>query len=158
MRTTLTYDSALNVGTVRWHFHWSGKYYVRMGGVKKKGFEEVPSSLRTSDYRLENSSEMLRAVFSRSLPRVKVLSACHYSAAAIPAPSTQPEIHFNKVQFLSTFSMMDRYSCQVRDKAYNAKTLWEAWPWATTVKPLQVKNAQSENHGFWNHKASYSTK
>ncbi|XP_077430923.1 aldehyde dehydrogenase, mitochondrial-like [Vanacampus margaritifer] len=40
---------------------------------------------------------MLRAVISRTLPRVKVVSTCHYSAAAIPAPNTQPEVHFNKL-------------------------------------------------------------
>ncbi|XP_061529667.1 aldehyde dehydrogenase, mitochondrial-like isoform X1 [Phycodurus eques] len=40
---------------------------------------------------------MLRAVISRTVPRVKVVSACQYSAAAIPAPSTQPEVHFNKL-------------------------------------------------------------
>ncbi|XP_077382390.1 aldehyde dehydrogenase, mitochondrial-like [Festucalex cinctus] len=40
---------------------------------------------------------MLRAVISRTLPRVKVVSACHYSTAAIPAPSSQPEVHFNKL-------------------------------------------------------------
>ncbi|XP_067458667.1 aldehyde dehydrogenase, mitochondrial-like isoform X2 [Thunnus thynnus] len=40
---------------------------------------------------------MLRIVFSRTLPRLNRLSACHYSAAAIPAPSTQPEVHYNKL-------------------------------------------------------------
>ncbi|XP_044215101.1 aldehyde dehydrogenase, mitochondrial-like isoform X2 [Thunnus albacares] len=40
---------------------------------------------------------MLRIVFSRTLPRLNSLSACHYSAAAIPAPSTQPEVHYNKL-------------------------------------------------------------
>ncbi|XP_057690366.1 aldehyde dehydrogenase, mitochondrial-like [Corythoichthys intestinalis] len=40
---------------------------------------------------------MLRAVISRALPRVKAVSACHYSAAAIPVPNTQPEVHFNKL-------------------------------------------------------------
>ncbi|XP_030580526.1 aldehyde dehydrogenase, mitochondrial-like [Archocentrus centrarchus] len=40
---------------------------------------------------------MLRAVISRRLPALSRLSVCHYSAAAIPAPSTQPEVHYNKL-------------------------------------------------------------
>uniref|UniRef100_A0A3B4X954 aldehyde dehydrogenase (NAD(+)) n=1 Tax=Seriola lalandi dorsalis TaxID=1841481 RepID=A0A3B4X954_SERLL len=40
---------------------------------------------------------MLQTVFSRALPRLSRLSVCHYSAAAIPAPSTQPEVHYNKL-------------------------------------------------------------
>ncbi|KAK2815430.1 hypothetical protein Q5P01_025897 [Channa striata] len=40
---------------------------------------------------------MLRTVFSRALPRLSPASVCHYSAAAIPAPSAQPEVHYNKL-------------------------------------------------------------
>lgn len=40
---------------------------------------------------------MIRAVLLRALPRLSPPSARHYSAAAIPAPNTQPEVHFNKV-------------------------------------------------------------
>ncbi|XP_026228224.1 aldehyde dehydrogenase, mitochondrial [Anabas testudineus] len=40
---------------------------------------------------------MLRTVFTRALPGLSRLSACHYSAPAIPAPSTQPEVHYNKL-------------------------------------------------------------
>ncbi|KAK2910734.1 aldehyde dehydrogenase, mitochondrial-like [Channa argus] len=40
---------------------------------------------------------MLRTVFSRALPRLSQASVCHYSAAAIPAPSAQPEVHYNKL-------------------------------------------------------------
>ncbi|XP_026039213.1 aldehyde dehydrogenase, mitochondrial isoform X2 [Astatotilapia calliptera] len=40
---------------------------------------------------------MLRAVLFRSLPTLRRLPVCHYSAAAIPAPSTQPEVHYNKL-------------------------------------------------------------
>lgn len=43
---------------------------------------------------------MLRAVLFRSLPTLRRLPVCHYSAAAIPAPSTQPEVHYNKVESL----------------------------------------------------------
>lgn len=41
---------------------------------------------------------MLRTVFTRFLPGLSRLSVCHYSAAAIPAPSAQPEVHYNKVK------------------------------------------------------------
>ncbi|KAG7235505.1 hypothetical protein INR49_002641 [Caranx melampygus] len=34
---------------------------------------------------------------SRALPALNRLSACRFSAAAIPAPSTQPDIHYNKL-------------------------------------------------------------
>ncbi|XP_038566256.1 aldehyde dehydrogenase, mitochondrial-like [Micropterus salmoides] len=41
---------------------------------------------------------MLRTVFShRAFPRLGRLSGCHYSAATIPAPNPQPEIHYNKL-------------------------------------------------------------
>uniref|UniRef100_A0A4W6CI06 aldehyde dehydrogenase (NAD(+)) n=1 Tax=Lates calcarifer TaxID=8187 RepID=A0A4W6CI06_LATCA len=40
---------------------------------------------------------MLRTVFSRALPGLSRLSVCHYSAAAIPAPNIQPEVHYNKL-------------------------------------------------------------
>lgn len=46
-------------------------------------------------------STMLRAVISRALPRLSRPPVCHYSAAAIPAPSGQPEVHFDKVQALA---------------------------------------------------------
>ncbi|KAK9513281.1 hypothetical protein VZT92_026827 [Zoarces viviparus] len=40
---------------------------------------------------------MIRTVFSRTLPRLSRPPVCHYSAAAIPAPNTQPEVHYNKL-------------------------------------------------------------
>ncbi|XP_041649363.1 aldehyde dehydrogenase, mitochondrial-like [Cheilinus undulatus] len=41
---------------------------------------------------------MLRTVITRTLPQLSSrLSACHFSAAAIPAPNSQPEVHFNKL-------------------------------------------------------------
>lgn len=40
---------------------------------------------------------MLRTVFLRALPRFGCPAVCRYSAAAIPVPNTQPEVHFNKV-------------------------------------------------------------
>uniref|UniRef100_A0AAY4A4L1 aldehyde dehydrogenase (NAD(+)) n=1 Tax=Denticeps clupeoides TaxID=299321 RepID=A0AAY4A4L1_9TELE len=41
---------------------------------------------------------MLRAVLCRSFPPpLWRLAACRYSAAAIPAPNPQPEVHFNKL-------------------------------------------------------------
>ncbi|XP_008293852.1 aldehyde dehydrogenase, mitochondrial-like [Stegastes partitus] len=40
---------------------------------------------------------MLRTVISRVSPLLSRVSACHYSAAAIPAPNTQPEVHYNKL-------------------------------------------------------------
>jgi len=40
---------------------------------------------------------LLRSGLSRALPRVSRLLACRYSAAAIPLPNTQPEVHFNKL-------------------------------------------------------------
>ncbi|XP_069028150.1 aldehyde dehydrogenase, mitochondrial-like [Embiotoca jacksoni] len=40
---------------------------------------------------------MLRAVISRAVPRLNQPSVCRFSAAAIPAPSTQPEVHYNKL-------------------------------------------------------------
>uniref|UniRef100_A0AAY4A3T5 aldehyde dehydrogenase (NAD(+)) n=1 Tax=Denticeps clupeoides TaxID=299321 RepID=A0AAY4A3T5_9TELE len=43
-------------------------------------------------------SAMLRAVLCRSFPPpLWRLAACRYSAAAIPAPNPQPEVHFNKL-------------------------------------------------------------
>lgn len=41
---------------------------------------------------------MLRTVLRRALPRFGCPAVCRYSAAAIPAPNTQPEVHFNKVR------------------------------------------------------------
>lgn len=40
---------------------------------------------------------MIRTVFSRALPGLSRPPVCHYSAAAIPAPNTRPEVHYNKV-------------------------------------------------------------
>uniref|UniRef100_A0A4W5P500 aldehyde dehydrogenase (NAD(+)) n=1 Tax=Hucho hucho TaxID=62062 RepID=A0A4W5P500_9TELE len=40
---------------------------------------------------------MLRIVLSRTLPRISGISNCQYSAAAIPVPNAQPEVHYNKV-------------------------------------------------------------
>ncbi|KAM4633473.1 aldehyde dehydrogenase, mitochondrial-like [Polymixia lowei] len=40
---------------------------------------------------------MLRAVFSRVRPDLSQVVKCHYSAAAIPLPNNQPEVHFNKL-------------------------------------------------------------
>ncbi|KAL3060729.1 hypothetical protein OYC64_015137 [Pagothenia borchgrevinki] len=40
---------------------------------------------------------MLRTVISRALPRLSQPAVCHFSAAAIPAPNTQPEVHYNKL-------------------------------------------------------------
>ncbi|XP_026884928.2 aldehyde dehydrogenase, mitochondrial [Electrophorus electricus] len=40
---------------------------------------------------------MLRTGISRTLRPVSRISACTYSAAAIPAPNTQPDIHYNKL-------------------------------------------------------------
>uniref|UniRef100_A0A8C7LNT4 aldehyde dehydrogenase (NAD(+)) n=1 Tax=Oncorhynchus mykiss TaxID=8022 RepID=A0A8C7LNT4_ONCMY len=40
---------------------------------------------------------MLRIVLSRTLPRISGISNCQYSAAAIPVPSAQPEVHYNKL-------------------------------------------------------------
>ncbi|KAL0984970.1 hypothetical protein UPYG_G00151270 [Umbra pygmaea] len=40
---------------------------------------------------------MLRTVLSRSLPRLFGISNCQYSATAIPNPSAQPEVHYNKL-------------------------------------------------------------
>ncbi|XP_029927355.1 aldehyde dehydrogenase, mitochondrial-like isoform X1 [Myripristis murdjan] len=40
---------------------------------------------------------MLRSVFSRALPGLYRFPVCHYSAAAIPSPNTQPEVHYNKL-------------------------------------------------------------
>uniref|UniRef100_A0A8C8JT45 aldehyde dehydrogenase (NAD(+)) n=1 Tax=Oncorhynchus tshawytscha TaxID=74940 RepID=A0A8C8JT45_ONCTS len=40
---------------------------------------------------------MLRVVLSRTFPRISGISNCQYSAAAIPVPSAQPEVHYNKL-------------------------------------------------------------
>ncbi|XP_053736847.1 aldehyde dehydrogenase, mitochondrial-like [Synchiropus splendidus] len=40
---------------------------------------------------------MIRTVLSRSLSRLSLLQTCRYSAAAVPAPNTQPDVHFNKL-------------------------------------------------------------
>ncbi|XP_078028161.1 aldehyde dehydrogenase, mitochondrial-like isoform X2 [Epinephelus lanceolatus] len=40
---------------------------------------------------------MLRTVLSRAITKLNRPLVCHYSAAAIPAPSTQPEVHYNKL-------------------------------------------------------------
>uniref|UniRef100_A0A4W5P2A1 aldehyde dehydrogenase (NAD(+)) n=1 Tax=Hucho hucho TaxID=62062 RepID=A0A4W5P2A1_9TELE len=40
---------------------------------------------------------MLRIVLSRTLPRISGISNCQYSAAAIPVPNAQPEVHYNKL-------------------------------------------------------------
>ncbi|XP_063042357.1 aldehyde dehydrogenase, mitochondrial-like [Engraulis encrasicolus] len=40
---------------------------------------------------------MLRTVLTRTFPQLSRISACQYSAAAIPAPSSQPDVHFNKL-------------------------------------------------------------
>nr|XP_046197381.1 aldehyde dehydrogenase, mitochondrial-like [Oncorhynchus gorbuscha] len=40
---------------------------------------------------------MLRVVLSRTFPRISGISICQYSAAAIPVPSAQPEVHYNKL-------------------------------------------------------------
>uniref|UniRef100_A0A3P8SVS3 aldehyde dehydrogenase (NAD(+)) n=1 Tax=Amphiprion percula TaxID=161767 RepID=A0A3P8SVS3_AMPPE len=40
---------------------------------------------------------MLRTVLSRVPTRLSRLSVCHYSAAAIPAPNTQPDVQYNKL-------------------------------------------------------------
>ncbi|KAM6967690.1 aldehyde dehydrogenase, mitochondrial-like [Aplochiton taeniatus] len=40
---------------------------------------------------------MLRAVLTRALPRLSGAPTCQYSAAAIPVPSAQPDVHFNKL-------------------------------------------------------------
>ncbi|KAM8871084.1 aldehyde dehydrogenase, mitochondrial-like [Spinachia spinachia] len=40
---------------------------------------------------------MIRTVFSRTLPGLSRPPVCHYSAAAIPAPNTRPEVHYNKL-------------------------------------------------------------
>ncbi|XP_056902215.1 aldehyde dehydrogenase, mitochondrial-like isoform X2 [Takifugu flavidus] len=40
---------------------------------------------------------MLRTVLLRALPRFGCPAVCRYSAAAIPVPNTQPEVHFNKL-------------------------------------------------------------
>ncbi|KAG5840259.1 hypothetical protein ANANG_G00186920 [Anguilla anguilla] len=40
---------------------------------------------------------MLRTVLTRAIPRMVSPAACQYSAAAIPAPSAQPDVHFNKL-------------------------------------------------------------
>ncbi|XP_023127341.2 aldehyde dehydrogenase, mitochondrial [Amphiprion ocellaris] len=40
---------------------------------------------------------MLRTVLSRVSTRLSRLSVCHYSAAAIPAPNTQPDVQYNKL-------------------------------------------------------------
>lgn len=43
------------------------------------------------------TTTMFRTVFLRALPRLGRPAVCHYSAAAIPVPNTQPEVRFNKV-------------------------------------------------------------
>ncbi|XP_074510578.1 aldehyde dehydrogenase, mitochondrial-like [Sebastes fasciatus] len=40
---------------------------------------------------------MLRTVISRALPGLSRPAVCHFSAAAIPAASGQPEVHYNKL-------------------------------------------------------------
>ncbi|XP_042561612.1 aldehyde dehydrogenase, mitochondrial-like [Clupea harengus] len=40
---------------------------------------------------------MLRTVLTRTFPQLSRTSSCQYSAAAIPAPNTQPDVHFNKL-------------------------------------------------------------
>ncbi|KAG7481014.1 hypothetical protein MATL_G00062270 [Megalops atlanticus] len=40
---------------------------------------------------------MLRTVLTRTFPRIAGIQTCQYSAAAIPAPNTQPDVHFNKL-------------------------------------------------------------
>ncbi|XP_064804036.1 aldehyde dehydrogenase, mitochondrial-like [Oncorhynchus masou masou] len=40
---------------------------------------------------------MLRVVLSRTFPRISGISNCQYSAAAIPVPSAQPKVHYNKL-------------------------------------------------------------
>lgn len=44
-------------------------------------------------------SVMIRTVLSRAVPRLSPPSAaCCYSTATIPAPNTEPRVHFNKVR------------------------------------------------------------
>ncbi|XP_041844105.1 aldehyde dehydrogenase, mitochondrial-like [Melanotaenia boesemani] len=40
---------------------------------------------------------LLRTVASRALPRLSGPSVRHFSAAAVPVPNTQPEVHYNKL-------------------------------------------------------------
>lgn len=40
---------------------------------------------------------MLRTVLTRASPLLPRLSVCRYSAAAIPAPNQQPDVHYNKL-------------------------------------------------------------
>lgn len=42
---------------------------------------------------------MLRTALSRVGPHFSRVSACRFSAAAIPAPNPQPEVHHNKVEY-----------------------------------------------------------
>lgn len=51
---------------------------------------------------------MLRAVFLQALPRVGSPAVRRYSAAAIPVPNTQPEVHFNKVSGAGAVSLQRR--------------------------------------------------
>ena len=50
-------------------------------------------------------SNMFRTVFSQVLFRLNRLSARHFSAAAIPAPNTQPDVHYSKVGGLSDLQL-----------------------------------------------------
>ncbi|KAI1901148.1 hypothetical protein AGOR_G00057210 [Albula goreensis] len=40
---------------------------------------------------------MLRTVLAKTFPRLAGVQACQFSAAAIPAPSAHPDVHFNKL-------------------------------------------------------------
>jgi len=55
-------------------------------------------------------STMLRTVISRALPRLSQPAVCHFSAAAIPAPNTQPEVHYNKVTTVASLLPVLRLS------------------------------------------------
>ncbi|XP_076009974.1 aldehyde dehydrogenase, mitochondrial-like [Genypterus blacodes] len=46
---------------------------------------------------VRSSAVMIRTVFSRAFVGLNRLSVRHYSAAAIPAPNPQPEVHQNKL-------------------------------------------------------------
>lgn len=61
-------------------------------------------------------STMIRTVVSQALFRLNRLPARHFSAAAIPAPNTQPDVHYNKVgrlndQQLDTGQLRNQQVC-----------------------------------------------
>lgn len=71
---------------------------------------------------------MIRTVLSRAVPRLSPPAVCRYSAAAIPAPNAEPEVHFNKVlvpgfSYCAITTSVCRCAAHKRNKSLGARHL-----------------------------------